>query len=87
MNLADSHPVQRATLIFLKYMLAVTHSPGFAFAAASTRIDHRQKKSSTRNAILRAVEDEPGERIGVSPPVSRSRTGKLTHAARLLPHS
>ena len=28
MELADSHPVQRATLIFLKYMLAVSYAFG-----------------------------------------------------------
>ena len=32
--------------------------------------------------ILRAARNESGERSGVSPPVSRFFTGKLTHAAR-----
>ena len=37
--------------------------------------------------ILRAARNEPGERSGVSPPVPRFCTGKLTHAARRFPHS
>jgi len=32
--------------------------------------------------ILRMARNETGERSGVSPPVPRSCTGKLTHAAR-----
>jgi hypothetical protein len=38
-------------------------------------------------AILRAVENESGERSGVSPPIPRFCTGKLTHAARQLSFS
>ena len=40
-----------------------------------------------RQIILCAVGKESGERSGVSPPVPRSFTGKLTHAARQLSHS
>jgi hypothetical protein len=35
----------------------------------------------------RAVRNESGERSGVSPPVPRFCTGKLTHAARQVPQS
>ena len=37
--------------------------------------------------ILRAARNESGERSGVSPPIPRFRTGKLTHAARQFSHS
>ena len=37
--------------------------------------------------ILHAARIESGERSGVSPPVRRSCTGKLTHAAHQLSHS
>ena len=34
------------------------------------------------DVTLRAAKNESGERSGVSPPVPRFCTGKLTHAAR-----
>jgi len=36
---------------------------------------------------LPAARNETGERSGVNPPVPRSCTGKLTHAARQFIHS
>gem|GEM_PF-1925274 len=38
-------------------------------------------------SIFRAARNESGERSGVSPPIPRFCTGKLTHAARQFPHS
>ena len=38
--------------------------------------------ASGAGTILRAARNETDERSGVSPPVLRSCTGKLTHAAR-----
>jgi len=42
--------------------------------------------ASGAGTILRAARNETGERSGVSPPVLRSCTGKLTHAAHQISH-
>ena len=47
----------------------------------------RLEYTTTRSVILRAARNESGERSGVSPPVLRFCTGKLTHAARQFSHS
>jgi hypothetical protein len=57
-------------------MLVSTERDGYIFPNASTNV-----LVLYRN-ILSAARNESGERSGVSPPVPRSRTGKLTHAAR-----
>gem|GEM_PF-4735352 len=68
-------------------MKAITNPRLACFVCLTPFVSSAGEVYFAKPFILRAARNETGERSGVSSPVPRSCTGKLTHAARQFSHS